>query len=65
MNGVLVLVLVCAAAIPRAECTPATARVSLALRIEAPMCGVGAIAALAQNPAGPRRDEYSVIRCRM
>jgi len=65
VNGAAVIILICSATLPRWDCTPETARVFMSLRVETPICGEGIFAAMASNPAGPKADEYLVIKCRM
>jgi citrate synthase len=62
--GALVVMLICAADVPRDQCTAQTARVVISTHIDQITCGAGAIAAT-QSAAGIGEREFARIRCVM
>ena len=64
MNGVLVIVLICAAALSRQECTTETARAHFSLRSEFIVCGIPANFAWASTGIAPVEGETVRVICR-
>jgi hypothetical protein len=61
--GALVILLVCAGDLPREQCTEATARVTVSVRLDQLVCGVGVLAVPARMDMGEK--EFLRVICRM
>jgi hypothetical protein len=61
--GALVILLICSGELSRTQCTDATARVAVYVRLEQITCGVGALAALTRMDLGDK--EFVRVICRM
>ena len=58
------LVLICAAEIARADCTPETARASRHMRVEGVVCGVPTQMGFDSAVAPVTDTEYWVVKCK-
>lgn len=59
--GALVVLLICAADVPRDQCTESNARVYISTRIEQPVCGLFVM----EPPpgVGMKENEFARVRC--
>jgi hypothetical protein len=60
----LVVVLICAAIIPREACSRDNARLYDAHISESPICGFEDYRRYATNGLGPDKNEYMLIKCK-
>ncbi len=62
----LIVIFICASAIPRESCDDKTARAVIRERVESVMCGVPSqYSALLAGAAGVQAGEYARVRCVM
>lgn len=61
--GALVILLICSGGLSREQCTEATARVAVSIRLDQINCGVGALAAPTRMDLGDK--EFVRVICRM
>lgn len=61
--GALVILLICSGELSRYQCTEASARVAVSIRLDQISCGVGALAAPTRMDLGDK--EFVRVICRM
>lgn len=59
----IVIILICNAALARADCTQETARAVIRQPMESPVCAGPALWSFAQTQVAPQPDEYPLIIC--
>ena len=59
----IVVILICSAALERADCTQETARAVIRQTVEIPICAGPALWSFAQTKVAPQSDEYPLIIC--